>query len=462
MIRTGKPLTKEEKETWPDGSVTWALSTKMPLRDHTGQIVGTFGISRDITDRKRAEEAMRHAKEAAEEASRTKSQFLASMSHELRTPLNSVIGFANILLKNKTGTLSPAELNFLDRIQANGKHLLGLINEILDLSKIEARKVELQMSPVALDQLVRDTIAQEEGLVRDKPVELLADLPDPIAPILTDADKLRQVLINLIGNALKFTERGNVTVRVLHRSDRPPPHPPGRLRHGHRNPQRQARGHLRGIPAGRGRHGPQVRRHRLGADDFAGALPAHGLPHRSHQRSRTRLDVQRHPARRFANHSASLPAAALATITAPEPLAAPPPTPALNPSALAGKLVLVIDDEADSRTLLTHMIEEAGCHVVSADSGELGLLMARKLRPHLITTDLLMPGMDGWQVLRAIKTDPQLRSIPVVVISVVAGENRGRIFGAVEILQKPVEREELLAALTAQLLAAQTESPDRG
>jgi PAS domain S-box-containing protein len=131
MIRTGQGITKEEKETWPDGRVTWALSTKMPLRNPRGEIVGTFGISRDITDRKRAEEALRKAKEAAEEASRTKSQFLANMSHELRSPLNSVIGFANILLKNKANNLRPDDLTFLERIVANGKHLLGLINEIL-------------------------------------------------------------------------------------------------------------------------------------------------------------------------------------------------------------------------------------------------------------------------------------------------------------------------------------------
>jgi len=197
--------------------VTWALSTKMPLRDEHGNIVGTFGLSRDITDRKRAEEALRLAKEAAEEASRTKSQFLASMSHELRTPLNSVIGFANILLKNKSGNLSPTELNFLDRIQANGRHLLSLINQILDLSKIEARKVELQPGLVALDELVRETLAQQEGLVRDKPVQLVADLPPRVTPIVTDAEKLRQVIINLIGNALKFTEQGSVTVRVVTR-----------------------------------------------------------------------------------------------------------------------------------------------------------------------------------------------------------------------------------------------------
>lgn len=448
VIRTGRPLTKEEKETWPDGAVTWALSTKMPLRNHNGQIVGTFGISRDITTRRQAEEAMRRAKEAAEDASRAKSHFLASMSHELRTPLNSIIGFANILLKNKGGTLTSAELNFLDRIQANGNHLLGLINHILDLSKIEAQKVELQMTPVALDQLVRDTLAQEEGLVRDKPVELRADLPELMAPILTDADKLRQVIINLIGNALKFTERGSVTVRVL--TD-PTDHQPIRL---------DVSDTGIGIPSDK-----------LGVI-FEAFQQAEAGTTRKYGGTGLGLTISQALCRLMGYHieaasevgggstfsiilrtartaDSPLPAG---TKAAPALLTAPPPVTPRQLAEMAGKLVLVIDDAADSRTLLTHMIEEAGCHVVSADSGELGLLMARKLRPHLITTDLLMPDMDGWQVLRALKTDPQLRSIPVVVISVIAGENRGRIFGAVEILQKPVEREELLGALKRCLL----------
>jgi PAS domain S-box-containing protein len=448
VIRTGQPLTKEEKETWPDGAVTWALSTKMPLRDHNGQIVGTFGISRDITTRRQAEEAMRRAKEAAEDASRAKSHFLASMSHELRTPLNSIIGFANILLKNKGGTLTSAELNFLDRIQANGNHLLGLINEILDLSKIEAQKVELQMAPVALDQLVRDTVAQEEGLVRDKPVELRADLPELMAPILTDADKLRQVIINLIGNALKFTERGSVTVRVL--TD-PTDHQPIRL---------DVSDTGIGIPSDKlgvifeaFQQGEAGTTRKYGGTGL-GLTISQALCRLMGYRIEATSEVGRGSTfsiilRTALSAGSTLPAGSKA---APTLLAAPPPVTAQQLADMAGKLVLVIDDAADSRTLLTHMIEEAGCHVVSADSGELGLLMARKLRPHLITTDLLMPDMDGWQVLRALKTDPQLRSIPVVVISVIAGENRGRIFGAVEILQKPVEREELLGALKRCLL----------
>jgi PAS domain S-box-containing protein len=215
IMHSGESLTKEEKETWPDGRVTWALTTKLPLRDENGQVIGSFGISHDISDRKRAEAALREAKEAAEQANRTKSQFLANMSHELRTPLNSVIGFANILLKNKSGNLSPTDLSLLERIQANGLHLLALINEVLDLSKIEAQKLEVHPVPVQLDSLIRDTIAQQEGLLRDRSVTLQAELPSGMPPLNTDAEKLRQIIINLIGNALRFTEEGSVTVRVI-------------------------------------------------------------------------------------------------------------------------------------------------------------------------------------------------------------------------------------------------------
>ncbi|MCU0787843.1 MAG: PAS domain-containing protein, partial [Verrucomicrobia bacterium] len=216
IIRTGEPVIGlVEKETLPGNVIRWASTTKMPLRNKGGEIVGTFGITRDITDLKQTSEALKRAKEAAEEANRTKSQFLANMSHELRTPLNSIIGFSNIMLKNKAGNLTASELSFLGRILSNGKHLLDLINQILDLSKIEARKVELQVSSVRVDELVRETVAQQEGLVRERPVVLRCDMPERVAPIQTDPDKLRQILINLIGNSLKFTEKGSVTLRVV-------------------------------------------------------------------------------------------------------------------------------------------------------------------------------------------------------------------------------------------------------
>jgi signal transduction histidine kinase len=171
-------------------------------------------LQRGIAERQRAAEALRLAKDAAEEASRAKSTFLATVSHELRTPLGSIIGFANLLAKNKDQNLQPQELLYLERIRANGLHLLGLINDILDLSKIEAGRVELERVPTWLPALVQEVVAQFAGTVRGAKIQLLTDMPPRLAPFYTDASKLRQVLLNLVGNALKFTPRGQVTIRV--------------------------------------------------------------------------------------------------------------------------------------------------------------------------------------------------------------------------------------------------------
>jgi signal transduction histidine kinase len=154
------------------------------------------------------------AKEAAERANRAKSTFLANMSHELRTPLGSIIGFANLLRKNKHYNLQAQDLVYLERIQANGTHLLSLINAMLDLSKIEAGQIDLQMTQVALNTLIPEVLEQLEGSKPHPQVPLRAALPLALAPILTDASKLKQILINLVGNALKFTPEGTVTVRV--------------------------------------------------------------------------------------------------------------------------------------------------------------------------------------------------------------------------------------------------------
>jgi len=177
-------------------------------------LVAALFVSRDIDGRLRAEEEARRAKEVAEAASRAKSEFLAMMSHELRTPLNSVIGFSNVLLRNRSGNLRDRDLLYLRRIRAGGQHLLSLINEVLDLSKIEAGRMQLDRAPVALDALVEDTLASFEGQLRDRPIALDAQMPEHLTPIMTDPAKLLQVLTNLIGNAIKFTERGSVVVRV--------------------------------------------------------------------------------------------------------------------------------------------------------------------------------------------------------------------------------------------------------
>jgi signal transduction histidine kinase len=151
----------------------------------------------------------------AEAASRAKSEFLAMMSHELRTPLNSVIGFSNVLLRNREGNLRERDLLYVQRIRTGGQHLLSLINEVLDLSKIEAGRMGLDRAPVSVGALVEDTVASFEGQLRDRPIVLDAEIPAHMSPIMTDPAKLLQVLTNLIGNAIKFTERGRVVVRVI-------------------------------------------------------------------------------------------------------------------------------------------------------------------------------------------------------------------------------------------------------
>jgi signal transduction histidine kinase len=204
-----------------------SLDERASLRRATTLIVASFFVavvlglaaalfvSRDIERRLRAEEEARKAKETAEAASRAKSEFLAMMSHELRTPLNSVIGFSNVLLRNRAGNLRERDLMYLRRIRAGGQHLLSLINEVLDLSKIEAGRMRVDRAPVALGALVEDIIASFEGQTRDRPIALEAEIPAHLSPIMTDPAKLLQVMTNLIGNAVKFTERGSVVVRVI-------------------------------------------------------------------------------------------------------------------------------------------------------------------------------------------------------------------------------------------------------
>ncbi len=424
----------------PDGGIVWVLGRTVALRDAAGGLDGYIGIVTDVT-------ALKRAQAEAEAASRAKGEFLANMSHELRTPMNSIIGFANILLKNKAGNLRPQDLTYLERISDNGKHLLALINQILDLSKVEAGRADVMLAPVQLDRLVQETLGELESQLRNKEVALRADLPPAVAPITSDAVKLKQVVINLVGNAIKFTERGSVTVRlVARREDRAPVClevidtgigiPADKLETVFQPFQQAESGTARKY-GGTGL-GLTIARSLCDLLGFRVAVESEvgkGSTFRIHLAPPT----ERLPPVGGAVVIGRLPGDARPATAAP-----PPPAPG---AAGQGRLVLVIDDESDSRMVITNYLEDLGCQVIAASSGGQGLRMAREFRPALITLDLMMPGMDGWQVLKELQAAPDLQAIPVVVVSIIATEKPGSLFGAVETLDKPVTRESLHALL---------------
>jgi PAS domain S-box-containing protein len=213
VVETRTAFEREREMVVSRGRTRWVQEQVVPLED------GVTVTVRDITARKEAEAETRRARDAAEAANQAKTDFVARMSHELRTPLNSVIGFANILLRNKRGSLDDAELTYLQRVQGAGTHLLGLINDVLDIAKVEAGRMTIELSPVELVPLARDVLAQFDAQAQAAGIALRLDAPAGGAVVFSDVGKLHQVLINLVGNALKFTPEGSVVVRI--RADGP-------------------------------------------------------------------------------------------------------------------------------------------------------------------------------------------------------------------------------------------------
>jgi len=423
-----------------DGSWRWLMWSVSPDPE-SGLLMA---VARDITPLKQVQQHLREAHLAAEAANKAKSDFLANMSHELRTPLNSVIGFTNILLKNKGGALSARELDYLARIGTNGNHLLRLINDVLDLSKIEAGRIDVQLEDVDLGELAQLVVDQLQGQAHTTKTRLGVTVPEHLLPLRTDRHRLEQIVINLVGNAIKFTADGMVEVRIrADVSGRP-------LRLDVVDDGLGIAADKHAIIFESFRQADESTRRRFGGTGLGLAISRSLC-----ELMGFRLELASEEGRgslfaiSFCDH-------ALALVYEPPHRSAKPanvrvPGAEPGPGSREHNTVLVIDDDADARAVLENYLQDYGCQIVAADSGTRGIELARKLHPDLVTLDLMMPRMDGWAVLEAMRADPQLRTIPVVICSIVGRESRASLAGAIAVMDKPIEREDLYAVLREHL-----------
>jgi len=370
---------------------------------------------------------------ALEVASRHKSEFLASMSHELRTPLNAIIGFSEVLLERMFGELNERQDEYLRDIWSSGKHLLELLNDILDLSKIEAGQMALNRSEFAVGKSLEYCLS----LVRERALKqrVLLNLQiDPEVGVL-DADRLRfrQVVLNLLSNAVKFTpDGGRVDVRASIRGQ-----------------------DLVVTVADTGLGVPAEDQQRIFDSFQQGTRPAGQAEGTGLGLTLTKRIVELHGGTiwvesevgRGSKFGFTLPAGPEEPVLSPVPLAGMSTGPAAEPATGPGPTVVVVEDDRRSFDLLRAYLEAAGVRVVGARDGEEGLDTVRRLSPAGVVLDILLPGIDGWEVLAQLKADPRTAPIPVIVVSMLDERGRGFALGAAEYLVKPVGKEQLLAAV---------------
>lgn len=379
-------------------------------------------LSQELSDRQREIESKNRE---LEHANKAKSEFLTNMSHELRTPLNSVIGFSELLERQLFGQLNERQMEYVRDIKESGEHLLALINDILDLSKIEAGAMELDLSDVFLPDLLQGSIRMFREKAMKKNIKLDMRLDERVGTVFADARKIKQVIFNLLSNALKFTpEGGKVELSVTLE-----------------NNSVLVRVRDTGIGIS------EEDREKI----FLEFSQVDGSLSRRHEGTGLGLAlskklVEMHGGKIWVESELGVGSEFIFSLPA-EPV--PPPAEARSDRPGRGAdidqrpgkepLVLVVEDDDRDARLIESYLKSEGYRVVRAVNGRQGLEMARKLYPQIITLDILMPVMDGWGLLKKLQADRELRGIPVIIISVVSDLKKGLDFGASEVLVKPFD-----------------------
>ena len=452
VIQTDTPvLNREEYAVNVAGTKRWLLTSKLPLKNERGKIVGLLGIGRDITERRRAEEQVRlqlsiieqqnlelkTARDLAMDASKTKSAFLASMSHELRTPLNAIIGYSEMVIEEMSDHGETRYRSDIDRIHTAGKNLLDLINEVLDLSKIEAGKMELYLEEFQLSDLIREVASTVQPLLEKNKNTLLVNVPPDIPIVRLDQTKVRQILFNLISNASKFTLNGTITLSAVAIPA---------------SGDNEAVIEMKVADTGIGITEDQkskLFKEFSQADSsttrkYGGTGLGLAISKRFSDMMRGSIEIDSVPDK-GTTFTVTLPqvlqiaeATSLPAVVPTESPAAPIPT---------NTVVLVVDDDTGVRDLLSRHLSKEGYLVECVTSGDEGIKRAKEILPMAIILDVMMPHKDGWAVLHEIKNEPALKSIPVVMYTMLDERSFGLAIGASDYLVKPVSKEKILQVL---------------
>jgi PAS domain S-box-containing protein len=442
----------EEQWVRADGTIEWLRWEIEAWTSDAGEIGGLMMFVETVTESKQAARSLYDAKEVAEAANRAKSTFLANMSHELRTPLNAIIGYSEMLVEEAQdcGYLEIAP--DLEKIRSAGKHLLSLINDILDISKIEAGRMDLYIERFEIAHLVEDVQNTIRPMVEKNHNIFRVNLAPNLGSMTADLTKVQQSLFNLLSNAAKFTRQGQISI-VVHRevfvddadSDSPETD--------RRRPQSYIIFQVRDTGIGMT---PEQMNNVFQAFDQADASTT-----RQYGGTGLGLAITRHFCQMMGGEiqvQSQLGVGSTFTIRLPARVCAwrqreairPSVSPATaHPSSTAfGNLVLVIDDDPTVRDLIARRLKKEGFEIETAPTGREGLLRARELHPDAIILDVLMRDMNGWSVLSALKGDPDLAEIPVIMSTILDDRNLGFTLGAADFLTKPIDNHRLSRLLS--------------